>query len=225
MSGHADCAHTYVPIFLTIHLVSSQWTVYPNFGKEGPKTINGVYSGIQVGDNKDIMMLVEAVYAKKDTGTSEEINQMTLRGVETLRHLPVVVRQFDIDGKIMDQNPEAIKLFGCHRVGKTRNSDQPEKENECEFLDRFEDRTLGQKVLRTVQEGDDYQLEVRQKTNEGTKWFSVKVRRARDPVTSENVIIYSARDVSEIMQRAKEEAERINMERSEFFAVMAHEIR
>jgi len=43
-------------------------------------------------------------------------------------------------------------------------------------------------------------------------------------VTSANVIIYSARDVSDIMRWAKEEADRLNMEWSKLFAVMAREI-
>jgi signal transduction histidine kinase len=195
-----------------LYNIPLQWTVFPNFGKEGPKTINCCFSGIRLDDDR-VAFLVEATYVSTHTGQKDAIDEITLRGLETLRHLPVAVRQFDKDGHIMDQNPEAMKLFG------------PPKEEE-EFLNRFEDRELGESVLRKVQEGNDYQFEARQRTVDGTKWFSIKVRRVRDPVNaSENVIIYSARDVSDIMSRAKEEADRINMERSEFFAVMAHEIR
>jgi signal transduction histidine kinase len=191
--------------------ISLQWTFYPNFGSDGPKTVNCVFSGIHIDDNRPAM-LVEAVYVSTNTGQKEAVDDTSLRGLETLRQLPVAVRQFDIDGHLMDQNPEALKLFG------------PPKEEE-EFMNRFEDRELGESVLAKVQEGNDYQFEAKQRTVDGSKWFSIKVRRTKDPVTSANVIIYSARDVSDIMRRAKEEADRINMERSEFFAVMAHEIR
>ena len=53
-------------------------------------------------------------------------------------------------------------------------------------------------------------------TIEGPKWFTVNVRRIQDPVTSEPVIIYSARDITKVMESAKIEADKQNLERSEF---------
>jgi signal transduction histidine kinase len=187
--------------------------MYPNFGKVGAKRINAVHSGIHI-DNDRLAVLVEAVFVPEE----EEIDQMGVRGVETLRQLPVVVRQFDIDGNLMDQNPEAMKEFGPSKTDR--------KENEpCDFIRCFESEELGKKVLDEVRIKDNYSLEAEQCSLEGRKWFSIRLRRSRDPVTCVDVIIYSGRDISDIMKRAAEEADRISMERSEFFAVMAHEIR
>jgi signal transduction histidine kinase len=49
------------------------------------------------------------------------------------------------------------------------------------------------------------------------------LRRARDPITSENVILYIARDISDIIQ-ARNDSLKASM-KSEFLDVMAHEIR
>mmetsp|Transcript_16249 Transcript_16249/g.21370 ORF Transcript_16249/g.21370 Transcript_16249/m.21370 type:complete len:550 (+) Transcript_16249:213-1862(+) len=150
----------------------------------------------------------------------EEIDQSSLRDVEMLRHLPVSACQFDSDGNIMHQNPEALHLFSGDNKTKDTNSISAS----CEFLRRFVDRKLGSHVLKEVQNGNDYRLETQQHTNFGPKWFSIKVRRSKDPITAEDVILYSARDISEVIQ-AKKEAEKLNIEKSEFMAVMAHEIR
>jgi signal transduction histidine kinase len=160
-------------------------------------------------------VLVEAVFVPD---SPEEVEKMGVWGVETLRQLPVVVRQFDIDGNQIYQNPEAMKEFGPSKTDR--------KENEpCDFIRCFESEELGAKVLDEVRIKDNYRLEAEQRSLEGPKWFSISLRRSRDPVTCNDVIIYSGRDISDIMKRAKEEADKISMERSEFFAVMAHEIR
>ena len=59
-----------------------------------------------------------------------EAEQEALRAVEMLRHLPVAVCALDLKGNVIEQNPEALAVFGC--VDKTKDvgtaSDQPEKD-------------------------------------------------------------------------------------------------
>jgi len=150
----------------------------------------------------------------------EDIDQSSLRDVEMLRHLPVAACQFNRNGDIMHQNPEALHLFS----GDNQSKDPSNDSTPCEFLRRFVDRKLGVHVLKEVQKGNDYRLETQQYTNSGRKWFAIEVRRSKDPIIAEDVILYSARDISEVIQ-AKKEAEKLNIEKSEFMAVMAHEIR
>eukprot|EP00980_Cylindrotheca_fusiformis_P005711 scaffold1192_cov58-Cylindrotheca_fusiformis.AAC.5 len=207
----------YLARFRQGEVISEQWTVYPNFGKEGPKTINCVHSGIWI-DNNRLAVLVEAVFIPESGRPSEEVDQMGVRGVEMLRQLPVVVRQFDVNGNIMDQNAEAMKEFGPAKTNRKPN--EP-----CDFIRSFESEELGAKMYKQIQETQDCKLDAEQSCMDGKKWFSIRLRRVRDPVTNSDVIVYSGRDISDIMERAKEEADRISMERSEFFAVMAHEIR
>jgi hypothetical protein len=88
--------------------------------------------------------------------------------------------------------------------------------DECDFLAQFVDLDEGKQVLQVVRKGHDYSTETQQVTLEGPKWYTVNVRSIKDPVTSEPVIIYSGRDITNVMESAKEEADKQNMKRSEF---------
>ena len=76
----------------------------------------------------------------------EDIEHASLRGVEMLRHLPIAVSQFDINGNLMEENPEALGLFGG------LESDDGTESDDC-FSRRFVDRSLGRKMLKQIQEG------------------------------------------------------------------------
>ncbi|KAL7579515.1 hypothetical protein ACA910_007891 [Epithemia clementina (nom. ined.)] len=201
--------------------IHEQWTMYPNGEKI---TVNESCCGIYIGfDHMAILSECELGHLKN------EVDQASLRGVEMLRHLPVAVTQFDIGGKLMDQNPEALDLFGGLEDSvieeKFVYTTRVELHSSNSFECRFVDRELGRRVLKTVQKGEDYQTEAQQYTiNRGIRWFAIKVRRSRDPVSEAPVILYSARDITEVVE-AKNEADQANMDKSEMLAVLAHEIR
>jgi signal transduction histidine kinase/CheY-like chemotaxis protein len=188
-------------------IVKEQWTFYPQGG--GPKTLLLTVSGIRI-DGGRIAILAETEQPDKET-----FNEGTVRGVGMLMHLPFAVSQFSIDGNLMYQNPAALSYFGTPPATLENPQDL--------FLCQFVDRELGKSALKQVQEGNNYSVEVELYTQLGPRWFSVDLRRTRDPVTSEYIILHSARDISDIVN-AREETNRAAM-KSEFIAVMAHEIR
>jgi signal transduction histidine kinase/DNA-binding NarL/FixJ family response regulator len=111
-------------------------------------------------------------------------------------------------------------------------------ENENVLLRRFVDLELGQSALQQIQKGTDFSAEAQLYTHppeplllslsdativDQPRWFNVLLRRARDPVTSEFVILYIARDIEDIV-RARKETTKAAL-KSEFLDVMAHEIR
>ena len=119
-----------------------------------------------------------------------------------------------------------------------------------ELLERFVDKELGQKAIAMIAESDEeFSAEVQQNTaavvpvvsmerlkklrqrrkkddctsQQEQRWFNVSLRKTRDPVTSNFVILYIARDISDIV-KARNDSLRAAM-KSEFLDVMAHEIR
>jgi His Kinase A (phospho-acceptor) domain len=116
------------------------------------------------------------------------------------------------------------------------------------FVSRFVDRKLGEHIFQTVlANGQDFMGEVQQFTIDdndanrhypdhsfeqdcghhacgGVRWFAIKVRRSKDPITGQPVLLYSARDITSLHQ-ARKEADEANLAKREFMAICAHEIR
>ena len=189
----------------------------------------------------------------KSQDSQQEASSALLRRTEMLKYFPICARQFDCTGNLMDQNAQAFSVFGAasHAV---QNNPQAENNNAFldqqshqqqpnqqpsssidnnpspvlnDFLAQFTDVEEGKRVWDQVQEhGTDYSTEVLQRTIQGKDvWFSINVRSIQDPITSEPVVIYSARDITSIVKSAQERAAKENQAKHEFFAVMAHEIR
>lgn len=183
-------------------IIKEQWTTYP-LGKA--KTLSITASGIRI-EGGQVTLMVEAELPERD-----EIEESNVRSVEMLRHLPLPVSRLDMQGKLAYQNPESVAVFGT-----------PKEDEEC-LRSRFVDRALAKCMLEKLQSGEDYNVEAELYTKQGAQWFSVSARRVTDPVTSEHMILFSARDIAEIVQ-ARKEKELIRC-KSQFLGVVAHEVR
>jgi signal transduction histidine kinase/CheY-like chemotaxis protein len=196
-------------------VIEDQWTLYPG-GVATTMYTTGSAIRIRsdtvqeedVDNYEDMSGHVAILYeCQRLVEQDEAIQKETTRGVEMLRHLSIAVGQFNINGQLRYQNPKAASLF----------------DHTGTFQDRFVDKELSKSILQTVQEGKDYNDEAEQYTRQGSRWFLVSVKTTRDPVTSESILLYSAQDITEVIQARKE---RVTVhEKSEFFAVIAHEIR
>jgi signal transduction histidine kinase/ActR/RegA family two-component response regulator len=260
--------------------VTDQWTNYPN-GKATTCHMN--VSGIKFSQEEDhFCVMCEGVPLVK-----EELLHDNLRGVEMIRHLPMAVCQFDMEGKLMFQNPEAsmTTTSGATAAGTSsssllssssqhRHQQQHCREEECKqdptesaavgeshshhtrtpstpaaddfdrstrssstndskrggkapgsLLQRFADPDVGRQVLSEIQSQslDKIDMEAMIKTRMGCKWSAIQLRKGKDPVTGDPVILYSASDKSDAV-RAREER-KAREQKSEFLAIMAHEIR
>ncbi len=254
--------------------VTDQWTNYPN-GKATTCHMN--VSGIKFSEDEDHMCIMcEGVPLVK-----EELLQANLRGVEMIRHLPMAVCQFDMEGKLMFQNPEASMIQqnaqtnsaanasinshpthgndeskdeldgdgglddtnhskgslmdsfrsestseSCSRGNHDRNSKPATATNQVgHLLQRFVDAEVGREVLAEIQSPDKNKIDMEAmiNTRKGAKWSAIQLRKGKDPVTGEAVILYSASDKSDAI-RAQEER-KAREQKSEFLAIMAHEIR
>lgn len=203
--------------------VEESVTFFPN-GTEA-KTMRLKLSGMQIEKEDNVCQLTEAFPI--DLTNSDPI---FVRCSAILQYLPMAVCQYDEHGNVTYQNPEARHIFGTPEEDySTFNSsglfsgDDASKRNNNHFVNRFADRQIGVQILDQIKAGQDVNVEALVYTKRGPEWHAIHTRLGKDVITADPIILFSARDISEILG-AKRELQ-VNKERNEFFAIMAHEIR
>jgi signal transduction histidine kinase/FixJ family two-component response regulator len=230
-------------------IIKERWTIYPN-GTQST-VVDTILKGVPIEEGR-LAMLVQAKVkhtssdgSDPNDGLQEESTskmslreQQALRATEMLRHLPVAVCLTDIAGNILEQNPEALAVFGSTTGGSStsdsENSTSPEEDEHedgddqkpttCSFVKRFVDRPLGRRILEQAQTGKDVSLEALQYTVHGKRWAAIKVRQTKDPVTSNPILLYSARDITAVVE-AKRQATTAELAKLDLVADMAHALR
>lgn len=174
-----------------------QWTLYPN-GKA--QTVEIIISLIKIDDGRSAFLCEASDLDNKD------FDESRTRGIEMFRHVSIALCEFSATGNPIYRNAEDLKMLGT-----------------C-FEDRFVDKNLGKKLLQMIQIGKEIDTEAEQKRADGaTRWYSVALRNGKDPVSGDRVIIYSGRDITDIVQ-ARRDVSQAKM-KSEFLNVIAHELR
>ena len=199
---------------------SAHWTFYP---KGVPKLFHVTFTGIRLLDSSHsdhICILFHAV--PEDT---ESLAAKSLRGGEMLRHLPMPVCQFDMEGNVMFENQWAV--LPEQKVPEEKNTGN--NTTATDFTSRFVNPKVAQEAMSTIQspgssEVIQLEAELYSTKNPGrTEWSQVNLRRTTDPVTGKTVVLYNAIDKSDAQTAIREKEARV--QKSEFLAIMAHEIR
>ena len=209
--------------------VVDQWTFYPN--QQGPKTVDCVCKGIHIEEGR-LAMLLTVQGTHQDTKTDAE--RQALRAVEMLRHLPVAVCITDLEGNLIEQNPEALAVFGPiddtpkPQINGSSSDEEEEDEEEFHstFVKRFVDKDLGKATLiqAASEPGKVIRLETKQETMHGPKWSAIEVRQTKDPVTSNPILLYSARDITAIVE-AKRQAVAADVAKQDIVKELAYAVR
>ena len=210
--------------------IQEQWTFYPT-PRDTDKdettvppqsvVVDCTCKGISIEEGR-VAMLVQGIPQKSKTATMTSQEEKALRATEMIRHLPVAVCMTDLEGNVLEQNPEAIAVFGM--VPTTVDKEKTQKEPTT-FVKRFVDQALGARVLEQAKTGhQDVSLEALQHTVDGTQWSAIKVRQTKDPVTSQPILLYSARDITAVVQ-AQRQASTAELAKLDLLANMAHAVR
>ena len=192
--------------------VVDQWTYYP---KGQAKTVHVNLSGVRIeGDraatststpNDDSNLPYMCLLNEGVPVVQEELDNEVLRGVEMLRHLPISICQFDMDGKTMFQNPEACLLEDESSQGAAA---EEEEKVELEAANKEEGHSVsaaadkegtmdaskdandcsGEAAQKnrndSAQEGKQVQKPPNEKNNEDKATSARRKRRSSTPVTN-----------------------------------------
>lgn len=160
--------------------VSENWTFYP---ENRPVSVHCLCSGIQI-ENQRLAMLVEGT-----TEVMEGIEQDTLRAIEAFRHTNLIISLYSLDGVPLMQNPAAMRCYG--------DCVHPNLTTENTFLRHFVNRSVGQEAIAAMQAGKVFSIETQMLTLQGIRWHGLDVRRTRDPVTGNPIMLVHERDITD----------------------------
>lgn len=154
--------------------VCTQATLYP---KGKPVTVTITLTAVTLDDGRQ-GLLQHATF--KDAVDSELV-----RGIEALRHSPMVVALLDKDGAVLMRNPAAIRVFG----------------EQSPLEQWFVSAADAAAVVGVIGRAELAQV-VQARTLAGDRWFSLLAHPQRDPVTGQPSILLHMVD-----ETARREAE------------------
>jgi PAS domain S-box-containing protein len=174
--------------------ITEQWTFYPG---GTPVTTNCSFSNGPAVANGPAF-LVEAT-AASSAGTALD----TLRAVEAFRHTTALVSVVDLDGRMLMENPAAIRAYGQSLSAEGQHA----------FTARFSDSDDAARALHRVSNGKEFVEEVWVRTLDGQRRHALEARPTTDPATGRRAILLSEIDVTfrheaeEVVRRVYSELE------------------
>ena len=160
----------YVEGFYAGRGAEEEWTLYP---RGEPMTVKLFFSGIVLDDGR-MAALVQAF--EKEKAPSADL----VRSIEALRHTSVMVTVLDAEGKVVLQNPAAIRAYGADVV----------------FGARFEEPRLPEEIRTIAAAGEVFSEEALVRTSEGDRWHMIEARTLPDPATGKAMVLVHEMDVT-----------------------------
>lgn len=148
------------------------WTLFP---KGLPVTIDVIYSGFRLPDNR-MAMLCESLGQKDQTND-------TLRSLKALLHTDVTIGLFSFEGKLLYQNPAARDFTPNRDMTLADFYVSPEEYKACR---------------KDWLNGKDTQSISKMHTSEGEIWFDLSVKVSLDAVTGEKALLATGVDVTNL---------------------------
>ncbi|WP_374350245.1 ATP-binding protein [Chitinimonas sp.] len=151
------------------------WILYPG-GQPTPLnlTVRALHSPAGVS-----CLCVEALPA-------ERIDAAALRGVEAVLHFSLTVVMFDLAGRVLMQNPAAMRAFP-QLVNEPGNG----------FLCLLEKPEEAERIWRDALENGADQGERLFSAKPRPRWYAYSLHRALDPVSGKAAMLFSGQDVTE----------------------------
>ncbi len=184
--------------------VSERWTFYP-LGK--PVAVDTVISAVALDDGGQAL-LFEGVPVE-----NEEPDQR--RAMEALRHTPILVGLFDVDGRQLYGNPARHAVFP----------------RQVRFHDAFVDPEDADLIWKAALDQGFWVGSRQVVIGSEVLWHGLDVRRSRDPLSGKLSVLVHQTDMSDEVEARRElaaahaRAEAAARAKEEFLANMSHELR
>jgi PAS domain S-box-containing protein len=156
------------------------WTLYP---KDNPEHVLLDFQHILL-DRDRLGLLIEVTERR-----AAPLDDTTLRLLEATRATSSLITMMSLDGRVLMQNPAALKCYG---PALPANSDM------TDLKVRLRSGKEVRRVHASVAQNKPLHLETEVQTQHGLRVHSLSIERGRDPVTGQPTILLSEEDVSAI---------------------------
>lgn len=164
-------------------------------------------------DGKVVYRNPASEIVRTEEKVDEESHCSSISGDNSLHPQTIVSCDEDENSNHDDENCEENSIISSSCSSFSEN----------DFVERFVDPKVAQTILETIQTEDEVNLQAELHTSHGPQWSAIQLRKMNDPVTRKATILFCSQDKTDAME-AKRERE-ASMQKSEFLAIMAHEIR
>lgn len=161
--------------------IREAWTIYP---LDAPVSVDCLITPLTFGPERRRALLVEgsaADVSDRDAGD--------LRLLEAMRATPAMISYFRMSGELISMNPAAS--FAYCQVDDAGGAAT------IQLLDRFSRRLEGERLLNACLQDGQSTEDLRAETLTGTRIHRFDLRRGRDPVTGEPILLLLEDDISE----------------------------
>lgn len=159
--------------------VTDTWTLYPG---GNPQTVVLSFQPVLIDDSFD-GVLVEIVRVLNRDSDDE-----TWRLLEAARATSLMMTTFSLEGALLAQNPASLACYGAKIASEDGRT--------C-LQKRFVDPTVAQRIIAKVSDNEPSTWEAAVKTAKGVRTHALSVRKGRDPIAGEFVIVLTEEDVTE----------------------------
>lgn len=156
------------------------WTLYPN---NEPTSVKLQFHRILLEPDRACLLIEVA---------EQHVIPPDVEGVrllEATRATSSMITMMSLDGRVLMQNPAALKCFGPPQPADSEVTDLQARWPSLRNLEQFQDVASQNTVSR---------LDAKVATREGQRTHSITVQRGRDPVTGDPVVFLSEDDISEL---------------------------
>ncbi|MEM7472307.1 MAG: ATP-binding protein [Pseudomonadota bacterium] len=171
--------------------VSDTWTLYPD---GVPQTVVLSFQPVKIAGNANGILIELLQILERDADNE------TWRLLEAARATSLSITTFSLEGRVLAQNPAALACYGSERASSNGQSD---------LQARFALPENAQRVLDGTMANSTESWEAVMRTQAGLRTHMVAIRKGRDPITGEFVIVVSEEDVTaQARLRARQESEK-----------------
>ncbi|GAB3250027.1 ATP-binding protein [Chitinimonas naiadis] len=124
-----------------------------------------------------------------EPGIETKVDPVALRGVEAVLHFSLTVVMFDMQGRVLMQNPAALRAFP-----------QLAQIDTGRFVDLLENKAEAEQIWRAALEFGADQGERQFGMRPKPRWYAYSLHRVLDPVTDGIAMLLTAQDISERVQ-------------------------